>query len=397
MHKRVVLGMLFVSLLSGCDSQSVEEGSGDAEITLSVYMEDTLIDSLSTAEVDATETVVVRGESYKAVSIASVIGAATGQDSVELERTLAEYLCDYESSTDGFRPTSKGDRCPMVSCSYAYQSYVDLDTGNLFYSEEAPMTNGCYSVRGLSKVLMYKANPNAALIHLYVNGTWIAQIDADKLESKKVIIDGKEAVTLESVIQAASPDQVLEGYACDFRDGTQLFSEADESCKPSDCDEIKDQYIILKDRTISDGDASSGLCYENKSIDAVYMVQHIEQYDPYEIEITVDHERVGKVDLSSLTDKAYFEGGLAVVHVSDIIEASGLKIDYNNTYCDYGAEDGYRPNQRRDCVEVRSCLFAQTSYVALATHKLSAVPTEHACYNVMWLTSIDIYTTNPNE
>ncbi|MBQ9241956.1 MAG: hypothetical protein IJ165_01805 [Proteobacteria bacterium] len=154
--KKIVMLAVLSAAISGCDDQGIEGAVDGTAYGVSVYLNGKDQGSVNIFEHEAKfETVTVGEQSVRGVSVAAMIEAVTGIGASE----LGGYLCDYEAA-DGFRPSSKGDRCPMVSCAYAAESYIDVASKRLVYGEGAPMKDGpgCYGVDALTKILIYPAD-----------------------------------------------------------------------------------------------------------------------------------------------------------------------------------------------------------------------------------------------
>lgn len=154
MKKIVMLAMLSAAFL-GCEDQALEGAGEEDAYSVSVYLADKEQGSVNIFEHEPKfETVNVNGVDVTGLSVAAMIESAAGIGASD----LGKYMCDYEAK-DGFRPSSKGDRCPMVSCSYAQWSFIDVGSKMLVYGAEAPMKDGpgCYGVDGLTKILVYPA------------------------------------------------------------------------------------------------------------------------------------------------------------------------------------------------------------------------------------------------
>ena len=149
--KKLVMAVMLSAAFWGCEDQS----AGGEVYSVSVFLGDKDQGDVNIYDLESNfETVSVSGVEVTGLSVAAMIEQATGIQAGDLDK----YICDYEAK-DGFRPSSKGDRCPMVSCSYAAASYIDVGSKMLVYGEDAPMKDGpgCYGVDGLTKILMYPA------------------------------------------------------------------------------------------------------------------------------------------------------------------------------------------------------------------------------------------------
>lgn len=142
----------------GCDdSQSIEEENKTSVVNYKVEVRvndaksgDADLAALSDKVVEVT----ANGQATKAIRISDIISKVNGIEADKLDEYLALYACDFESA-DGFRPSFKGDRCAPMSCKVAKEAYVNIDSHRLFYSDDAGVTEGCYSIKDMSAVLMY--------------------------------------------------------------------------------------------------------------------------------------------------------------------------------------------------------------------------------------------------
>ncbi len=159
-YMRFIPFILFALCILGCqESQTVEENQEATAYRVAIMVNEQAlgdIDIHSFNEADYRE--VTSGDMIRhGLSISQIIQKSVNVPQETLEDYLAGYMCDYES-TDGFRASSQGDRCPIVSCSLTIHSYIDTQTHQLFYEDDQPMSKlGCYNVKNLKKVLMYPA------------------------------------------------------------------------------------------------------------------------------------------------------------------------------------------------------------------------------------------------
>ena len=152
--RRLILFFCLIPLFYGCDSQSLDVVGDDANYPIEIRLDNRVIGSISlNALLDKAVEITVQNHTSKGISVADMISSASQIESGDLN----QYLCDYESQ-DGFRPSSKGDRCPPVSCSEAIRSYINVQSHELFYAEDAPMTTGCYHVDNLAAILLISHN-----------------------------------------------------------------------------------------------------------------------------------------------------------------------------------------------------------------------------------------------
>ncbi|MBQ9396794.1 MAG: hypothetical protein IJU23_14935 [Proteobacteria bacterium] len=402
MKKSVLISCLVMAAFAGfaCDdSQTVEKNDGDD--TLGSYKISVHIDDVEKGNVDIKDmeskiqTVTVNNEDSKALAISDIIQKVNGVSDADLDAYLAKYKCEYESGDDGFRPSSKGEKCAMLSCSYTKQSYVNVESHGVFYADDAPQKNGCYRVKNVSKVLMYEIDEEAVEIWIYRDDEVLAKVDASKLETTTV--GGKKAVTLENLIKGADSEIDLTKYLCDFRtDDSDKLISVDKSCAPTNCADMTDSVIILENRKMDDNKAENA-CYEVDHVKAVYVSTIRDHYDPYNVEIVVNGEKFATVDLSTLVDKAVTANSVASVSVADVFAAAGVDIDLAKAQCEaasLGGEKDYRPSNKDTCSTLLSCDELAKATIALVDpHKLTANQPQN-CYNVTAVNTIEITTSN---
>ncbi|MCL2325232.1 MAG: hypothetical protein FWC40_01825 [Proteobacteria bacterium] len=160
--KKLLKSALILCCLTACDSSQDlrEERLPQDEIySIGVYLDESLQNTIDVRALEADIlTVQIGGKETSVLPVSRIIQAAMPDLDTEskLDAYLEKHLCDYESGSDGFRPSSRGDRCPPVSCLYTKLSYFSLDSANLIYDDGAPdnLSVGCYSVTSLKKVLL---------------------------------------------------------------------------------------------------------------------------------------------------------------------------------------------------------------------------------------------------
>ncbi|MBR4986670.1 MAG: hypothetical protein IKY83_13135 [Proteobacteria bacterium] len=389
-----ILAILSTCALCACnDSQDIqgeELPTGDKPFEV-------VIDDQSKGSVDLTDMlqfaidINAGGIDQNGIPVSDIIQKVNNLSDAELDDFLAQYVCDYESSDDEhFRPSSKGERCAMVSCSYTKMSYVNTATYRLFYSDDAPMKNGCYSVTDVGKVLMYKTSASSQKVWIYLNGEVVGrEIDIDQLT--KTTVDGKEAVKIADIIDKADIKVDLSSYLCDMRTDTGDKSLGDLGvCSAVSCDALKDQYIFTSDRSLSEAEATKA-CGAVDHIKAIYVTEQRDSYDSYEIKITLDGKTY-TVDIATLTDKIVTYNSVASVKLSDILEAAGIALgDMSKYLCDYASTDGWKPSKKDTCKEVLTCDRLENSYISLVdAHKMTMEGAPANCYNVTGLGTIEI-------
>lgn len=405
MKKALISVFVLASIVSiGCnDSQSIESEGGDVleSYKLSVSVNDEVKGDIDIKNLeDKIQTVTINAESSQAISVSDIIQAVNGISDEELDDYLAKYKCDYESGDDGFRPSSKGEKCAMVSCLYAKQSYLNVESHGLFYAEDAPQKNGCYRVKNVSKVLMYEIDQEAVEIWIYRDDEVLAKVDASKLQT--TMAGDKKAVTLENLLKAADDNIDLSNYLCDFRtDNSDNLISADKTCAPSSCADLKDSVIILENREL-DNNAAEDACYETDHVKAVYISEIRDHYDAYQMDIMLNGTKLASVDLASLADKLVTVNSVASVSVADVFAASGVDIDLAQAKCEAASlgiegEKDYRPSNKESCSTLLSCEELAKATISLVDpHKLTANQSQN-CYNVTAVNTIEITTEEEPE
>ena len=393
-------------ILSACDeSQSITEFSNDAVIDLDfhVVINDEDIGNINLQflknEIETLNSNL--GNEQSGIPVSKIIQRVYHLSDEELDAFLNQYICDYQSNEDGFRPSSKGERCPLVSCLETKRSYVNAYSGSIFYGESAPMTNGCYNVKNISNedarkknpvysagVYLYTANPNSQLVWIYLNGEKLGRsVDLDTLD--KTVTNGQESVLISDIFEKAQIPQDLNNYLCDFRVGDDLHTLGTQQsiCAPDSCESIKTQSIAIDNISLL---PPKDICQADH-IKAIYVTEQVSSYESYHLTINVDGSVFAVIDLASLKPKAVVIDNNEVVYLSDIFEAAGLEIDESSALCDYVSEDGYRPSDKDSCKAIRTCEDASSAYISLYAHNLH-IENANSCYNVGDIASIEIAT-----
>lgn len=388
-----IFALLTACTLTACNESQEIEGE---EMPTDGQTFEVKIDDASQGTVNLNDmiqfavTINAEGFDQKGIAISDIIQRVNNISDAELDDYLAQYICDYESLDDGFRPSSKGERCAMVSCTYTKQSYVNIETNRLFYDDDAPMKNGCYHVSNVGKVLMYKTTSTAQKVWIYLNGEVVgSEIDIDQLP--KTTVDGKQAVKISDIFAKANIDADLANYNCDMRTDESEKTLADAGiCDAVACDGLKDQYIFLDSRALSTSDTTAA-CGAVDHLKAIYVTENRTSYDPYEITITLDGKTY-TVDIASLADKAVTLNAVASVKLSDILAAANIDLGDSSQYlCDYVATDGFRPGKKETCKQVLTCDRLENTYVSLVdAHKMTMQDAPANCYNVTGLGTIEI-------
>lgn len=408
----VLISICVVSCINACDdSQKVVQGSHDdslPNVKMEVHIDDVKQGDVNVQDMaDFVQSVTASGETSNAIAISDFIQQINNVPDNELDAYLAQYLCDYQSYADNMRPTDKGEKCAMVSCTEAKRSYYNVESENMFYADDAPMKAGCYRVKNLGKILMYKANPNSAVVWVYTvddqGKEKSMDIDLDIMDAKTQV-GGSDAVKLSDLLKAAGMDTATDysKYYCDFRvdDAKNTIGTDKAECSKILCSTIIDDYISSPARSFNPADTAAAACFKADKVKAIYITPKAESYESYKLKITVDGTPLDEIDVSTLTDKIVNIDGKPSVKLSDIFTAAGVTVDLAASWCDYIASDGWKPSKKDQCSAIRTCADATDSYVTLnADHKLSnnvTMAESKNCYNVTDLAQVVITTTDPN-
>ena len=385
--------MLAIWSESGCEeSQGImSDSEGVWNTAFSVVVENETVASIVLGDMDKQVRLInAEGEMQPGIPMSELIRASKVNGGADLDDFLAQYICDYESANDGFRPSSKGERCPMVSCLYTKQSYINVMSGRLFYDDDTPMTNGCYHVQGVHKVMMYKANQTAKWMWLYLNGEIVGrQVDIDLLN--KMDINGKLAVRWRDVLEAADIHIEMSQYVCEFRrEGAEKTMTEEGMCDRVSCEVLQNAFIYLDNRALEENGVTS-VCGEITNIQAIYMTEKLDHFESHIIQITYQGKTFD-IDIATLGQQAVFVNAVPSIKLTDIVEAAGINLnDPDQFLCDYEGEDGYRPKDRDKCSEVLSCERLNSTFVSLTeSHKMKMDDAPSSCYNVSWLSKIEI-------
>ena len=278
--KKNLLVAFFAITAAACsacdDSQNVKKGDTGTESNYSISV---LIDDESAGEVDITtmqdkvQSVTAGGQESQAIAISDIIEQSTGLKGADLDK----YLCDYESGDDGFRPSSKGDRCPPLSCSYTTKSYLNVESNNLFYADDAPQTNGCYNVHHVSKIILITStestNPpieqppaeSAWEIAIYVDGVEFAKVDISTLET-----NAGGFVDISTIFKAVGVSVDLSSAKCEgvAEDGYRPSTGKNEACHELlSCEDFAKGDVSLDDKhklVIKTAESCYGTKYLNR-------------------------------------------------------------------------------------------------------------------------------------
>ena len=300
MNKRVFLGFLCVAALAafGCDdTQSVDTNESEEiqSYTFSVKVDQTVSGSVDLAEMsDKVVEIEVAGAMSRGVSIADVIAKVNNIESDKLAEYLSLYMCEYEGR-DGFKPSDKGDRCRIVSCSEAVRSYIHVDSHGIFYAADTPMANvGCYNVSDAVSVLMYAKDGEQTggesgsgenggnesgsgesgttedyYIDIVVDGAAPVTVNATELAN------GSDSVSVAALFEAAGVSVELSSARCeaqviDREDASNSFyPSAKDNCKEwLTCDVMAAGSISLEASTINYSASLSG-CYSPKGMNTI--------------------------------------------------------------------------------------------------------------------------------
>ncbi len=403
--------LVFVSLLCtalwACDdSQSIDQD--DDKVTsqnIGVKINDVLKGTIDAANLDEDlyETVKINETETRVVSIATIIRKVLGLTDAASEEELAKYTCDYESATDGFRPSSKGDKCAPVSCKMALYSYIDMNTGNLVYGpERGEGLPGCYNVKNLGAVLMTPVNDDAKTFALYMDGTKMGSIDLQNMGDKIIEKDGKKVVLLSDVFERLQPQKLdqIEALVCDLTDAAGKKMSDDSACPARACKDVLKGYIEVSTLNVTDSaGAAIAACYEMTDAAELHM-NTPKTDDSYNVRIIIDDNdsEAISIDVKTIIDYATTE----TITADKIIAAVKPDLDLSAHNCNFTSELGektYDPikDKPTKCGELRSCALAATAELNVTTGKLTMNDGGAACYNTGDLDTIRIYTKKASD
>jgi hypothetical protein len=294
----VLISICAVSCINACDdSQKVVQGSHDdslPNVKMEVHIDDVKQGEVNVQDMaDFVQSVTASGETSNAIAISDFIQQINNVPDNELDTYLDQYLCDYQSNEDGMKVSDKGDRCPLLSCIEAKRSYYNVDSNNLFYSDDMHITLGCYKIRQLGKILMLKktnastqdpatqepGNDEKPVIDSYeieitYDGTSLGKIDLANLADKVQKVDSKYVIMISDIIKAAKSDIDLAASWCDYF-GTDGWSPKDDVSHDCigirSCSYSKSAYIDVADTTkrklVFGGDSPK--CYSVKNFSKI--------------------------------------------------------------------------------------------------------------------------------
>ena len=404
--KRLSIGILISLTLTACEgTQDITtfEATELIDLDFHVNINDQDMGSIPIASLaDHIKTVYTNlGNPRTGIPVSEIIRQTLQIDNdAELEAVLAQYICDYQSNDDGFRPSSKGERCPMVPCTETMHTYIDAYSGSVFLEDTSPLTNSCYNVRNISNeaadkntpshiaaVLLYTANPNAITVWVYYNGEKTGRnVDLDALDHHSV--SGRDAVLVSDILQEAGIHDSLETALCDIRIGESAHTVATSNpdCGRLQCTDFSEQYIYLDGQELS---ISRDTC-PSAPVKAIYVTQQFDTYPSHIVTISIDGRDI-PIDLAGLRDRATIIDNNEVIMLSDLFDAAGITLDLSSSLCDYVSTDGYRPADKDSCRTIRTCEDANSAYISLYAHNLH-LENAKSCYNVGDIGAIEIQT-----
>ncbi len=290
MKIRVLFGICSVLAAAAwaCDdSQSVEEHHQDGIANYSITVK---IDSVESGKIDLADMmehqikITSEGQEYNVIPISDIIAQANHVSPENLERYLAQFLCEYEAK-DGFKPSSLGDRCKVVSCSETLKSYLNTSTHSMIYDDHTDMAKqGCYNVKDVVSVVMYASadkpveeggnsgeggeNPGGDGGSLAENNFDII-IDGDLYESidiSTLIHDGSVAVAdilNNAGVQVDLTTSLCEVQAIDHEDDSNSYYPSNKSkCKDwLSCKIVADGAIVVGENNIMTYVETQSGCY----------------------------------------------------------------------------------------------------------------------------------------
>lgn len=311
----------------------------------------------------------------------------------EFDVFLQQYNCDYESSKDGFRPSIKGDRCAPVSCELTKTALYNPLDQSLGYAPISPMYEvGCYNIRDLGKILMFKKLTASYGIEVVIDDDAMIPVDLSDL-SKHIkhvdakgekLPDGKGIIYLDKILQKANAEIDLSLYNCDFESSDGYRPSKSPNCKTvRSCEFAKTAYVYVNaphDMVMTDADAPA--CYSTKGLKKIVVSKIGEDfgYESHPLDVIVDASLKASVETNNF-DKTDYEivtvgdDKLTAIAISKIIRKAHPEIttdvdfdaflaDYS---CDYEGYDGFKASQKCPVVD---CSLATKSYFSLTQNKL---------------------------
>lgn len=404
LRKILVFTSLISTLLVSCDdSQSVTQDNGiDSEKNVDILLNENIIGNINAYGLDEQyyKDVTVGGTPSHVVSIATLITQGVGIPTQDFD----QYYCNYESANDGFRPTDKGERCAAVLCSErAELSYLDTASGNLIYDDNANVTDGCYNIKNLGKIILTKVNQDAKYFEIYKDGERQGHVDITTIENKIITLNGKKVILLKDVLTVLMPSLVkdhLNDYLCDFVDDSNQAMSANTDCPARPCSDALNSYIDINTLDIIAPNADDAACYHMNNASKLHISSDIDA-QPFPIEIFIDDVSKGSLDVQTLRDKIQKDNDAEFVYASDIIHHIAPDADLNLYLCNYIGtnKDGsdYDPQIQKpaNCGELKSCHFASDAKVYLATHQLHTTADGFPnCFNTGGLKQIKLYSSD---
>lgn len=408
MQLKTIRRLFFFSLMStslyACDSSQslTDDTKPEGTRMVELRVNEDIKGAVDAYDLDGDyyNTVTIGGTETSVISIASIIQSVLEIKDADLKSELEKYTCNYESATDGFRPTDKGDKCAPVSCSKAFYSYIDTKTGNLVYGDELGTDRpGCYNVKNIGKILLTEVKANAKLFELYIDNAKYGSIDLSTMGDLIVEKDGKKVVKLANVFRQMQPNKTYDKYECDLADESGKKMSSDASCPVRSCNDVMEGYIEISSQNIVDETAAKkAACYEMKSAKALYMTTP-ETDTALNITVKLDDKEIATVDAKTLGDKIFEENGSKYVWASDVIAAVKPDLNLDDYKCNYlgqNEKDGnisvYDPTSKSACKEIRSCKYAKSAKIDLTVKKMSMTDAEKQnCHNVSNITTILVY------
>lgn len=150
--------ILFLYFIVGCsESQSIDEGTSEINnYTIEVHIDNNKTGEIAMDKIkDGIVEITQVDSAIKAISLSDIISRVNEVPSDVLNAYLSQYKCDFQS-IDGFKSSSKGERCAPLDCTVTFHGYIDIDSKNLFFTNDSGVTEGCYHVKNFNTILMYK-------------------------------------------------------------------------------------------------------------------------------------------------------------------------------------------------------------------------------------------------
>lgn len=344
----------------------------------------------------------------KGIAVSDIIAQIMNVDDATLDALLSSHQCEYQSNIDGFKPSDKGERCPQVSCELTRHTFINPNTGTIFFDASVALTNGCYQVKNVAddiaamktpsyeaQVLMTTADPNAHILWVYQSDTSLGiPVDVGNLQETQIA--GKNAIKITDIFDAAAIEFDPNTMNCDVRlvGDASIVSSTHSSCPLVAGENAQNLYLLKDTWKLADDAGKIDDCYSANAVQALYAFPKNSEILPYTLTLSVDGTTY-EIDLTTLQDKSFIQNGLPVITLSELVSAVGLDLNLNDFWCDYQGADGFMPHDRDRCAEIYSCEKLKDSTLTLLNEHKMKMKDAESCYNVTEL--VTIFMTSKSE